>query len=266
MKVDLPPLEKFPKSHIITFRYYSGVLHFMEEDYNAAFENLTKAFEGCHKASHRNKELILMYLIPAQFIVTRKNPSNKIWKEFPVLAYLYQDLFNALFKGDISTFNSVVLERRRVFVIKYLYLSIERIQALVYTRLFKQVYLVMNKPTRLSIKLLSEAIKFSAKVIPPTGSSSSTITDIENDSEIKEKEKDNNDNNKSKNETKSETDLNKIIGQPDQLILLQDTSSDQVECYLTDMIYSGRMKGYISRERQTLVLSSKDAFPKQVKN
>lgn len=32
-KADTPPLEAFPKSHIVTFKYYVGVILFLEEDY-----------------------------------------------------------------------------------------------------------------------------------------------------------------------------------------------------------------------------------------
>ena len=30
---DLPPIESFPKSHVVTFKYYVGVILFLEEDY-----------------------------------------------------------------------------------------------------------------------------------------------------------------------------------------------------------------------------------------
>jgi hypothetical protein len=30
---DLPPLGAFPKSHIVTFEYYVGVIHFLDENY-----------------------------------------------------------------------------------------------------------------------------------------------------------------------------------------------------------------------------------------
>ena len=30
---DMPPLESFPKSHTVTFLYYVGIIHFLEEDY-----------------------------------------------------------------------------------------------------------------------------------------------------------------------------------------------------------------------------------------
>ena len=32
---DMPDLSVFPKSHIVTFRYYVGVIKFLEEDYAA---------------------------------------------------------------------------------------------------------------------------------------------------------------------------------------------------------------------------------------
>jgi hypothetical protein len=31
--IDLPPLESFPKSQIVTFKYYVGVIHFLDEKY-----------------------------------------------------------------------------------------------------------------------------------------------------------------------------------------------------------------------------------------
>lgn len=29
----MPPLDAFPKSHIVTFKYYVGIIVFLEEDY-----------------------------------------------------------------------------------------------------------------------------------------------------------------------------------------------------------------------------------------
>ena len=39
---DLPPLEAFPKSHIVTFKYYLGLINFLEENYKEA-----RDFPGC---------------------------------------------------------------------------------------------------------------------------------------------------------------------------------------------------------------------------
>lgn len=32
-RADMPPMEAFPKSHIVTFKYYVGLIHFLDEDY-----------------------------------------------------------------------------------------------------------------------------------------------------------------------------------------------------------------------------------------
>ena len=32
-RTDMPSLDAFPKSHVVTFKYYVGVIHFLEEDY-----------------------------------------------------------------------------------------------------------------------------------------------------------------------------------------------------------------------------------------
>ncbi|KAL8956556.1 MAG: hypothetical protein Q9193_005950, partial [Seirophora villosa] len=33
-RTDMPSMEQFPKSHIVTFRYYLGVIHFLDEEYH----------------------------------------------------------------------------------------------------------------------------------------------------------------------------------------------------------------------------------------
>ena len=38
--------------------------------------------------------------------------------------------------------------------------------------------------------------------------------------------------------------------------------SEEVECYLANMIYKGFIRGYISHEKQTVVLAATGAFPR----
>ncbi len=44
----------------------------------------------------------------------------------------------------------------------------------------------------------------------------------------------------------------------------QRTSLDEIECYLTNLIYQGKVKGYISHEKRFLVVSKADPFPTSV--
>lgn len=37
---------------------------------------------------------------------------------------------------------------------------------------------------------------------------------------------------------------------------------EEAECYVANMIYKGLMRGYISHEKQTVVLAKENSFPK----
>ena len=72
---DMPSLEAFPMSHQVTFKYYVGVVYFLEEDYaevrkltsddsqlltlfTQAEKNLTEAWEMCHKDATHNSQSV----------------------------------------------------------------------------------------------------------------------------------------------------------------------------------------------------------------
>lgn len=42
----------------------------------------------------------------------------------------------------------------------------------------------------------------------------------------------------------------------------EDVDLDEVECILSNLIYQGKIKGYISHEKRTLIISKADPFPK----
>lgn len=280
---ELPPLQKYPKSHIATFLYYSGLIYFMDEDYENAAKKLKSALSMCHKTSTKNKELILVYLIPSMFLVTKKTPSKYLLEStsekepkegaanYPALRYLYKDLFDALLAGNLHAFNTVLHSRRPIYVKKHLYLAITRIKSLVYTRLFKKTYLVMGKPTRMEMctfsKALAVAVKMSNEELEKeleTGRIRRSIAKKGRDPQSEHEKDTGTESDESKDENKDDG-VEHTSGLSYFGMNKQDVSSDQVECYLTKMICDGDVKGYISRERLTLVLSSKNAFPKKIR-
>lgn len=42
---------------------------------------------------------------------------------------------------------------------------------------------------------------------------------------------------------------------------MEDVDADEIECLLANMIYEGKVKGYISHAHKKVVVSKKDAFP-----
>lgn len=216
MQQQLPPFESFPKSHAVTFLYYTGVLLFIDEDYVGAQEKLTQALAMCHKASKKNKEFILMYLIPARLLTSRRTPSEALWTELSTLEVMYKPLITAVMAGNLKAFDTELVVRRHLFVKKYIFLAMEKIRELTKIRLFRKVYLLQDKATRIPTPLFCAALKFSAG-----GTAEGAAEEDEN-----------------------------------------SWSQEQIECILAQLIYTGQMKGYVSRDRQTVVLSNKDAFPK----
>lgn len=56
----MPSLDRFPKSHIITFEYYVGVIHFLEEDY----AKVSPALFALTDSPSRSNQLITIHHRP----------------------------------------------------------------------------------------------------------------------------------------------------------------------------------------------------------
>ncbi|DAA78091.1 TPA_exp: Uncharacterized protein A8136_5794 [Trichophyton benhamiae CBS 112371] len=220
-QAELPPMEAFPKSHIVTFKYYLGVICFLEEGYVEAEEHLTAAWELCRADSHRNRELILTYLIPCHIVNTNTLPSARLLSRYPRIERLFGPLSKCIRKGDLAGVDAAMAGSENEFVKRRIYLPIERGRDLAIRNLFRKVFIaggydppVNGQPpirrTRVPVKEFAAAMRLG------TGNT----------------------------QQKSKVDL------------------DEVECYLSNMIYKNLMKGYIARERGIVVLSKGGtAFP-----
>lgn len=230
----LPSLKNYPKSHAVTYLYHTGVLQLIQGDYTKAVVELTQAIELCPanpQQATQQKEAILLYLIPAQLLTSRKTPSNSLWPRFSRLECLYRPLITSLMSGNIKQFDADLLVRRRTFIKKHIFVPMSKIRVLVFTRLFRQVYVAQDRSNRIATPTFSRALMFALDLQP-----------------LQHKE-----------EEEKEEKTEKAGGNSQ---FPEDASGEQVECYLTNMIYTGQMKGYISRPHQMLVLSNKEAFPK----
>ena len=137
----MPPLSAFPKSHQVTFKYYCGVIHFLEEDYATAEEHLTSAYEMCHHSSSRNMELILTYLIPTKLLTSHKLPSKTLLAPYPRLAALFNPLTSSIRAADLAAFNAAMEAGEDEFVKRRIYLTLERGRDIILRNLFRKVFL-----------------------------------------------------------------------------------------------------------------------------
>lgn len=217
---DIPQPSQFPKSHIVTFNYYVGLIHFLEENYKEAEENLTQAWLMCKRDAWRNKELILTYLIPCYLVTTHRLPSKELLEPFPRLARLLRPLCDCIKQGNLVGFDAAMSAGADEFVKRRIYLPLERGRDLALRNLFRKVFIAGGfepdkgdgqpplRRTRIPLTEFAAALRIGTKA-----------------------------------DEKARIDL------------------DEVECLLANMIYKNMMKGYISRERATVVLSKSGAFP-----
>ncbi|KAJ3533384.1 hypothetical protein NM688_g7288 [Phlebia brevispora] len=184
-------------------KYYLGMLEFLNEDYAKSEQEFTLAFYACHTDARKNQERILAYLIPLR-ILRGHLPSRELLNEFPVLDDLFSPFVAAIKKGDISTYDRLLEQHERRLVEMNLLLTLERGRELCLRCLFRRVWVVSDKSTRIPVSLFHSALRIAGMDVP----------------------------------------------------------SDEAECLVANMIYRGFIRGYISHEKQMVVLANKNAFPR----
>lgn len=164
-RTDMPTLEAFPRSHIVTFKYYVGVIQFLEEDYAQAEENLTSAWHMCHRSATRNIKLILTYLIPTLLLTRQQLPSSRLLSPYPRLGSLFAPLTLAIRIGSLSAFDTALAEGEHEFVKRRIYLTLERGRDICLRNLLRKVYLAGDldeegkRSTRIYVKDFAAAIR-----------------------------------------------------------------------------------------------------------
>ncbi|KAL2056660.1 hypothetical protein ABVK25_003054 [Lepraria finkii] len=164
-RTDMPDLDAFPRSHVVTWKYYVGVLRFLEEDYAGAEESLTSAWHMCHRSATRNIKLILTYLIPTCLLTRQLLPSPRLLAPYPRLAELFTPLVDAIRSGALSTFDAALADGEAEFVKRRIYLTLERGRDMCLRNLLRKVYLAAGmdeegkRRTRIRVDEFGAAIR-----------------------------------------------------------------------------------------------------------
>ena len=137
----MPPLSAFPKAHQVTFKYYCGVIHFLEEDYTTAEEHLKSALEMCDSRATKNLQLILTYLIPTRLLTSHKLPSQTLLATHPGLQALFAPIAESIRNADLAAFNAAMEAGEDEFVKRRIYLTLERGRDVILRNLFRKVFI-----------------------------------------------------------------------------------------------------------------------------
>lgn len=175
-KNDMPPLESFPKTQRVTFKYYEGVLFFLEENYVEVCRNESRsAVLPCVDELPRQKSIssrrgtsatrmpkqtwstclglpavwyqltqnrrILTYLIPCRLLTSHLLPTKKLLEPFPRLQELFLPLSQCIRRGDLGNFDVEMQKGEHVFVKRRIYLTLERGRDIALRNLLRKVFI-----------------------------------------------------------------------------------------------------------------------------
>ncbi|CAK7894025.1 COP9 signalosome complex subunit 12 [[Candida] anglica] len=239
-RFELPPLNGpiRTKKYAVTYLYYSALLSLDDSDFISTESKLVKAMDIINLYNEPNliikqTEKILMILIPLRLYNSKILPHNDIWIRFPNLKYIYKDtLFKAIHRGDLKSFDIYQKKFQLIFLKRHLYLLIENLKSLCYLQLIKKTSLIvteLNKGNTSHIIPLSAyqvALEFSTRHVLNNGS----------------------------------------YALPSSTGVTEGGFShhlDAVECILANLIYTEKIKGYVSHGNKCIVLSKTNAFPNQ---
>ncbi|CAH2105479.1 unnamed protein product [Euphydryas editha] len=199
--IDSSPLwYQFPLAQQITYRYFVGRKAMFDSDYRMADEYLSFAFQKCHRRSHKNKRLILTYLIPVKMLLGYM-PTRNLLQKYDLLQFW--DLTSVVKNGDLRGIDRIMEMHETFFISAGIYLIVEKLKIIAYRNLFRKVYLAENTH-QIEIASFQAALQ--------------------------------------------------IMGQ-------EDVDSDETLCIVANLIYLGKIKGYMSYQHKKVVVSKQNAFP-----
>lgn len=163
---DLPtPEESFveSKSLLVKYCYHLGKYYGCQlNDYKIGYHWLERALNASpidDFISLNQKDAIMVYLVPMIFLTKKWYPSVVSMDKFPKTKLLYNNIITTLLNGNIQKFDQEFEKKQKIFLSKNLYLLIVQLREFVFLRTIKQIYIINDKKTQISIKTILTAYK-----------------------------------------------------------------------------------------------------------
>jgi hypothetical protein len=134
-------MQYFPTSEKVTYNYFLGMKSLFDSDYRKAEELLTYSFLNCPSQSFKNKQLILIFLIPVKMLLGHM-PKESALQKYKLTDF--SPVIRAVKEGNIKAFDES-LEQGKDFFWKFgIYLILEKLRIILYRNIFKKVSLIEN--------------------------------------------------------------------------------------------------------------------------
>lgn len=148
--------DQFPLHEQVTYKYFVGRKAMYDSDYKNANEYLSFAFRNCPDQCHRNKRMILIYLIPVKMLLGIM-PRQATLEKYDLMQFL--DLISALKQGNVRKLDQVIEDQQRFFIDTGIYLIVEKLKMIAYRNLFKHVWII-GQTHQIDLNHFVEALKF----------------------------------------------------------------------------------------------------------
>lgn len=211
---ELPEIDRFPRAHTVTFKFFLGRYHFGREEFEAAEKCFTFCFENINNSSMSNTiknnntghfsqlDQIINYLIPIKFILHLARPTDQL---IALISnsnnqQFYKNLIDFITVGDVSAFKNLLKLNYKQLFKSSSFGVYENLILLVLRQMIRRIHRLNDNSTRIPLSVICNLFE-------------------------------------------------------------KDTNSVNVTCLVANVIAKGLIRGYISEEKQFLVLSSQNPFP-----
>ncbi|KAH6938345.1 hypothetical protein HPB50_008851 [Hyalomma asiaticum] len=215
--------DHFTISQLVTYRYYVGQKAMFDSDFKNAEEYLTFAFLRCDKDSVHNKRLILTYLIPVKMLLGHM-PSEALLRKYDLMQFA--EVVSAVTEGNLMRLDKALAANEDFFIKNGIYLILERLKVITYRNLFKKVY-GPSTSSLLSFLFCHKQEHLLLYLLLKT------------------------------HQIPMEAFLVAL-----KFMKVDDVDMEELHCIVANLIYEGKIKGYISLQHQKLVVSKQSAFPR----
>lgn len=130
-------MEHFSQPQRVTYSYFTGMKTLYDSDYKKADNLLTFAFENCLKKYHKNRRIILIFLIPVRILNSGCMPSEKLLMEYDLMQF--KPLCDAIKEGNLFSFDEAIENHSNFFFFYGIYFTLEKLKIIVYRNIFKKV-------------------------------------------------------------------------------------------------------------------------------
>ena len=121
--------DRYPKSQLVTYKYYVGRKHMFDSEFKEAENYLSYAFEHCHKSSQGNKKHILTYLIPVKMLLGHM-PSKEVLQKYDLMQF--DEVVQGVKQGNLLRLNQALETHETFFIKAGIYLILEKLKIITF--------------------------------------------------------------------------------------------------------------------------------------